>query len=353
MEYSYQKAAQWKRDSFVFIPENTTIKKECLVGIDNETFVRCFRNLQEMGRNVYDDMITNFADYGIKAETGKDGHYNLVSCFGDVLYQIALLGKLDNGSLTVNIENFKAGSKKHKFNMIINKLRDNGFDITNHNGKTFVKGAETFDVSYPDMPEILNVLKGYALLVAKYMDDITPSMRLYKTDAYNFLNFQYRFVEDETTREFPEPTFMIMTDRLSDDCKKAMYWWYKEAVKHGYELESGFSDVIFKKGSKNFLSINADGGKINSRIILRKVINKHMDMLYALPEYLQESFKKSTCSLCAGNKATNEKCTMVIRFEWNGKKMIGCAYHSFKFNDIKFEDLPLILDLYKTEFNLH
>jgi len=54
-----------------------------------------------------------------------------------------------------------------------------------------------------------------------------------------------------------------------------MYWWYREDFKHGYELESGFGDVVFKKGSKNFLSLNAGGGKINSRILLRNIMDKH------------------------------------------------------------------------------
>ena len=291
MEYNCQKRAKSKRDDFIFIPENTVIKKEVLTGLDNKTFVKCFRHLQEMGRSVFDDMIINFADYGINSKDDKNN--NIVSCFGDVLYQIALLGELDNGSLTVNIAAFKNGSKKYKFNMIINKLRENGFEITNHNGKTFAKGAETFEVSYPAMPEILNALKGYALLYAKYLEDTPSTYRFYKTNSYNFICFQYRFVEDETTREFPEPAFMIKTDRYSDDCKKAMFWWYKEAAKHGYRLGTGFSEVVFKKGSKSFLPL-----------------------------------------------------------EISGEKMMGCAYHSFKFNDIKFENLPLIVDLFKTEFGI-
>ena len=252
--YSCQWKALWFRDSIIFIPENTVIMKECLVGVDNETFVRCFRHLQEMGRNVFDDMITNFADYGIKGETGKDGHFNLVSCFGDVLYQIALLGKLDNGSLTVNIAEFKQGSKKHKFNMIINKLRDNGFEIANHNGKTFERGAETFEVSYPDMPDIMNVLKSYAGIVAGHLENTKPTYRFYMTDMYNFIRFPYRFVEDETTRRYPEPSFMTAVDLQPEEGKKVLYWLHEEAGKHGYRCGTGYETTVgFGKGSKSFL----------------------------------------------------------------------------------------------------
>ncbi|MCL2604156.1 MAG: hypothetical protein FWD90_06730 [Defluviitaleaceae bacterium] len=352
--YSCQKKAMEKRGKIVFIPENTTIKKECLVGVDNEAFVKCFRHMQEMVYHVYDDMITHFSEYGIKGETNKDGHFNLVSCFGDVLYQIALLGELSNGMLVVNINRFKEKTKKHKYNLIINRLRDNGFDVTNHNGKVFIKGEDYFTLSYPDMPEVVNVLKSYALLMKGYLNDIKPSYLFYMTDIYNFANFQYRFVEDETTRKYSEPVFMTVIDLYSENGKKSLCRLYDEAGKFGYTLDAGLSTVLdFKKDSKTFLSLNEDENKkINTRIILRKVTDKHMKMLYALPDYLQKFFTVSTCSYCDGRKSTDGKCNMRIDYNWHGQPMRGCAYHSFKFNDIKYEDLPLILDLFKMEFNI-
>ena len=356
MEYTYscQKKAEEKRDNIIYIPENTVIKKDCLIGIENEVFVRCFKNLQEIAYSVYNDMINNFADYGIKAETGKDGHFNLVGCFGDVLYQMSLLGELKNGAFAINIEKFKAGAKKHKYNLIINKLRDNGFEITNHNGKTFDKDAEFFEVSYPDMPEVVNTLKGYALIIAKYLADVKPSYVFYMTDFYNFINFQYRFAEDETTRKYSEPVFMTKTDLYSDNGKKTLYWLHDEADRYGYKMNSGFCTVLdFRKGNKLFLCLNEDENKkINSRIILRKTVQKHVDMIYDLPEYLQKEFKVSTCSFCGGSKPKDGSCDMRICYDWHNESIIGCAYHSFKFKDIQYEDLPLLLDLWKTEFNV-
>jgi hypothetical protein len=353
-KYSCQKKAMEKRDKIIFIPENTIIKKECLAGVDNDAFVKCFRHMQDMAYHVYDDMITNFAEYGIKGEINKDGYFNLVSCFGDVLYQIALLGELGNGMLAVNINRFKERTKKHKYNLIINRLRDNGFDVTNHNGKVFIKGEDYFTLSYPDMPEVVNVLKSYALLMEGYLNGVKPSYLFYMTDIYNFANFQYRFVEDESTREYPNPVFTTEIDLYSENDKKLLCWLYDEADKFSYTLGTGLATVLdFRKGSKSFLSLTEDENKkINTRIILRKVIDTHMKMLYALPNYLQESFTVSTCSYCNGRKTTEGKCNMRIDYNWYDQPMRGCAYHSSKFPDIKYEDLPLILDLFKVEFNI-
>jgi len=312
------------------------------MGLDNETYKNAFRQMQEMAHHVYNDMTTNFAEYGIKAETDKDGHFNLVSGFGDVLYQIALQGELSNNVLAANIKNIKSKVKKHKFNLIINRLQDNGFEIT--------KNGDTLEVSYPDMPPVIAVLKSYALVLADFYATSKPSYMFYMTDLYNFINFQYRFVEDETTRPYPEPVFMTEIDLLAESGKQAMYWLYEQATRHGFTLAEGVNTKLeFKKGSKPFLLLQAEGDKIHSRIILRKVLDKHMDMIYSLPKYLQESFTNETCTFCSGNKPTDGKCTMRISYNWNGVPMQGCAYHSFKFNDIAYEDLPLILELYKIE----
>jgi hypothetical protein len=362
MEYAYycQTHAAERKNKTVKIPQNTVIKKECLIDIDNDEFVHCFSYLQDIAINVYDDMIENYAEYGIIAEADLKCPINLVSCFGDVLYQISLIGELKNGALTVDIAKFKAGVKKHRYNLILNKLCDNGFVITNHNGKAFIKGAVNFDVSYPDMPGVVNTLKGFALLIAKYMADVKPSYYMYMHDFFGC--FMYRFAEDETTRIYPEPHFMTIADGYSENGKKALFWLHSEADKYGFKTSSGFGTALgFMNGNKGFLSLIEDKEhKVVVRLFLENVINKHINMLYDMPEYLQKPFGNTTCVFCGGigapghgnTPSADGSCKLRFTFSWNGETIHSCK-RTFTFLDVKYEDLPLLLNLYKTEYNIN
>jgi hypothetical protein len=67
-------------------------------------------------KNVYNDMIENYAEYGIVADDGRKCPVNTVSCFGDVLYQIGLTGTLHDNVLTVNINDFINNSSRPRRN---------------------------------------------------------------------------------------------------------------------------------------------------------------------------------------------------------------------------------------------
>lgn len=359
MEYKYycQEHAAERKNKIVRIPENTVIKKECLIDIDNVEFVQCFRHLQDIAFNVYEDMIENYTEFGITAKAELKCPINLVNGLGDVLYQISLIGELRNGALTVNIEKFRAEVKKHKYNLILNKLCDNGFVITNHNGKAFIKGAVDFNFSYPDMPDVVNTLKGFGLLISKYMAKVKPSYYMYMHDFFGC--FMYRFAEDETTRKYPEPYFMTIADQYSENGKMSLFWLHDEADKYDYKTTSGFDSVLgFRKGNKSFISLReTKDKKIHIQLFLEKVVRKHMDMIYALPEYLQVPFKEATCVFCGGvaspghgnTPSADGSCKQRFTYDWNNTTIQHCK-RSFEFTDVKYEDLPLVLDLYKTEF---
>jgi hypothetical protein len=358
MEYQYtcQKKAEEKREEFIFIPEDTIVKKECLIDIDNETFVNCFLHMQKMGYKVYDDMIENFGEYGIKAETDKDEFFNLVSCFGDVLYQISLLGELNSHVLTVRTDLFKTGVKKYKYNLIINKLRHFGFEISNHNGKTFIKGAEYFEVSYPKNSKVIDVLKAYASVVKNYTDEIKPSMQFYTRDFYNFINFKYRFIEDETTREYPEPAFMIAIDRASVERQKVLRWLYDEAAKCGYKTHSGFgTNLQFNKGSKSFIwfDTNEEDGKtsVSTKISLKTVFENQPEKIRALNERFPKTFNLEFRGECCGGilPETATKGCFRFTFTYEGNLYLRCGLAGFVFENMTFDDMHDVLELYKIE----
>jgi hypothetical protein len=360
MEYDYfSRNAADKRDSIVFIPQKTIIKKECLINIDNDEFVQCFKHLQKVAVKVYEDMIKNYTEYGIIANDRVKSPGSIMNCFGDVLYQIALISKINDNKLTVDIKDFKATVKKHKFNKILNKLRDSGFLITNHNGMTFDKDAISFDVSYPEMPKVINTLKGFALLISKYIADVKPSYHMYTHDMFGC--FQYRYAEDETTRKYPEPSFMTTADRYSENGQKALYWLHDEADRYGFKTTAGFiTTTCFMKGNNSFMSLGeTKDNKIFTQLFLKNVVNEHMDMILALPEYLQQPFKESTCVFCGGIAAPGHgntpsadgSCKQRFTYKFQSKVIQHCK-RWFSFTDINYNDLSLVLELYKTENNI-
>ena len=44
-------------------------------------------------------------------------------------------------------------------------------------------------------------------------------------------------------------------------------------------------------------------------------------------------------------------CKLRFTYDWNGKTVHSCK-RWVTFNDVKYEDLPIILKLYKTEFGI-
>ena len=283
---------------------------------------------------------------------------NTANCFGNVLYQISCIGILNSNVLTVDINDFKNSVKMHKYNLVLKKLCDNGFNITNHDGKGFIRGASLFDFTFPDMPAVINTLKGFALLISKYIADVKPSYHMYTHDMFGC--FQYRFAEDETTRKYPEPLFMTIVDEYSDNGKRSLYWFHDKAAKYGYKCTSGFNTTLnFMKSNKSFMKLcETDDKKIIVILSLENVVNRHIDMINALPEYLQEPFKESTCIFCGGIMApghsstpsADEQCKQRLTYEHDGE-FINHSKRWFSIKDVKYDDLPHILELYKTENN--
>jgi len=339
------------KSKIILIPDNTVIEPSLLGELTNDEFASVFRRYQNMLAEMYGEIEKDPERYGFSPYPTLHVYYRL--CYF-ILY-IFKCGKYSSGCVTVNKAEFKKNYKYNKQKMLNDFLAQYGFVI-----EDFSTNSEAFTVSWPTEPSLMYVLS-------------RNSEALIKTDEWggyligSILYASYRWVEAANTQTH-EKRFLAHMDVSSERFRELQYWLYDKAKEYGYHIPDGmigrgYAGVLYKKGSKEFLSIFENENAVHSHInhsffckmILRNVFKTHPDAVTKAAAHFPDTFTDRTqgCQEWCGNRDGRPpdefNCGCHVNFEFDGVKRTNCSHRSFYFRNPKLEDMPILFELFLLE----
>ena len=358
MEYKYhcQKQAEEFVCAILPVPNDYLLQK----GLPAD-FREQFAKLCALAKDIYADMAQNPEGCGLKLvgieetdwNTIRLGKYSLYR-FADMLLALFAQCELKDHCAIVPMTAFIAQTKKRrsdrkpnemlvrpipKYELVLSRLSEFGFVFSNFNGKPFGKNVESFTVEYPDDPEMIATICNYL----KCWDDVLLSSEPdgWKGKQQEFYAQYYLFDYKITADREAIPTRQWFADYASkfhtpELCAFALAF---------YDYSCKYEEVRFDKGefyykAKPITSISDTSygalGKPTYKVSIKisKAV-KFIDEVYAMPEAIQKFFRKGYCI------HPNEDCSHG-RFVWEfeGKKVLGCHFHCFSFDELNAELVP-------------
>lgn len=346
--YHCQVHAYKLKTQIALIPDVVNVAPKYLYSLDNDGFAEAFRQLQLLAQSVYDDMFEHPDEYGLKLTPAfQDASVNLVGIMGDVFYAIGFAGVLQDERIIVPVDAFKQLVKKHRYKLMLDKLIAFGFVIDNYNTKGFEKGSDTFEVSYPDYPNVMRTIKSFIEGAQHYINAATTD-KYYIRDIVH--TFSFRPVENPSDWPY-EPIFLMNTDYLPDSQKKIAYHLHERLKGLNLKYSGLYESISYNKSGKRVFSMKHD--MVNDTIAGRALLNRpaeYLDAIALLSENLKLPFFQSTCNFCNHKKSAQTKCPHRISYEAAGKTFYNCNYSAFSFSQIGFEDIEGILKLLSLEY---
>ena len=238
------------KEAIVFIPEGTIIDPYFLEGLTNDEFVSAFLSLQQLVYGIYEEI-----ERTTPFEWGWQGWQD-VAAYGvwhnriwGLLGVFAELGQVENGMLSIDKKTFYSHNlvkqqnqlnSKAKANMTIAGLMDMGLHIEGFDDKK----ADTFQLSCPDTPHLITVLKAY------FKERRRVCCQCHRADSYPCTDhcdvtivghhkhfISYRFVEAHPTGTHDtDILLMAVTDSAPEELGKIQHYLHQEAIKYGYQI---------------------------------------------------------------------------------------------------------------------
>ena len=335
-----------------------------------EIFGSRFEKLCELTKKIYLDMAKQPEGYGLMLvdiasndhNLARDG-YRTIHRFADTLSNLARCGELKDHKMIVDVGEFKKAVKKGaglvsgpvpKYELILSRLVDFGFDISDFSGKPFGKNAEAFTVGYPDFPEMIDTIKSYCgcwekLKANKSAVKISPG-----GFHHHFYRFDYKITSD--LEKIPTPQ-----------------WVSDEADYTGYSAGEKAFSLAFYEYSLFYKDINFDGdyNYKNKRIariwqskfralgqskflfsVKIKSMDRYTAVLDGMPENIKKLFRKDCCNFCNFQGATPESCKFRVRWTFEGISHVGCAHACFNFDNFDIKNVPYYWKLLESEYKL-
>jgi len=362
MEYKYhcQYQAEAFANAIIPVPENYPLKN----GLP-EDFRTHFVKLCEIARNIYNDMAKQPESYGIMLIDikSKDHHLirkaqNTIHRFVDTLSRLAACGELQNHQLIVSVPAFKEAIKKSqsmvsgpvpKYELILSRLVDFGFVISDFDGKPFGKTLESFTVEYPDMPEIIDTIKIYCDNWVTIKAD-RSSVKIWEGEFHHhYFRFDYKI-----TAELDK---IPVRQWIADESK---YNGYSDKINDFYiafyEYSLQYKGVTFN-GDYNYKSkrIARDlhrGLGISSLSLILKNVNNYITEIEKMPDSIKKQFAKSSCNHCSFQGATEEYCKFRRNWVLDNIPHDACAFYGFQFDDFDLALVPHYWRLLELDYEL-
>lgn len=359
IQYHSQQQALEFANAIIPVPENYPLAE----GIE-EDFRIYFSRLCALGRDIYLDIAEHPEDYGVAllsiSETDTNiirDSYRTIHRFLDVVNALFLCGNTQNHILTVETGEFKVRVKKvSKYGLILSKLIEFGFQISNYNGKVLDSKSEVFTVESPDYPFIIDALDTYCHAWLK-LNENRSGRKVKNTDSpiklapeefgHHFYRFDYKITADLSK--------IPMSQWVSDE---AVYIGLNESEKQFYmdfyKRSLDYKDLIFNgdyffKG-KRIARVYANNDKFLTLKLNR--MNSYLDLLDRLPPHLAEVFNKNYCTLCGFQGGTKEACKFRLHWNRGDNPHIGCAYLCFNFGNPGIEDMDVFFQLLEKEYGI-
>ena len=329
-----------------------------------------FARLCKLGKEIYMDMAKQPEAYGLTLVDIESKDHNLVRegyrtihRFVDTLSNISLCSELKNHQLIVTAETFRKSIKKAagavsgpvpKYELILSRLVDFGFVISDFAGKPFDKKIDTFTVEYPEDPEMIDAIKTYC----ECWDALKFNRGPVKIWPKEFHHHYYRF-DYKITANLEKIT---MSQWISDEA---------DYLNHSPELKE--FTIAFYKYSLQYKGLIFDGDyNYKSKRIARvcqvgyiamgetkfllhiklKNIDKYMADIDAMPKSIKKIMSKDNCNHCTFQGATDEHCKFRIHWNLDGQSHVGCAHECFYFDDFDINLVPDYWKLLELEYGL-
>jgi hypothetical protein len=339
----------------------------------SDNFRHSFEKLCELAKNIYLDMAQTPERYGLMCvdiesrdhNLARDG-YRTIHRFVDTLSAFCLSGELEGHRLKVSLEAFNKEIKKGrgavsgpvpKYELILSRLKDFGFVISDFEGKPFDKKIEFFTVEFPDDPEIIDTIKTYC----ECWDTQKSDRKTVKISPNGFHHHYYRFDYKITADHDKIP----MSDWLKD-----------EADYHGYTPELKNFSLRFYDYSLKYKGVKFDGDyyykskrvaritetgwsalntedEVNFRLSLKlSEPDRYMNVITSMPQSIQKPLSKGNCRHCDFQGATKEHCKFRIKWTFENQALEGCAYLCFEFDNFNEADATRYWQLLELEYNI-
>jgi len=339
-----------------------------------EAFRKRFSQLRDLIKEMYLDMAKQpeaygliLTDYDIQSADKKSKEYalimkskNSVNRLPDTLFRLSQNGEVNNHQLIVSLLAFKESLKQTaayglsavtKYELILSRLVDFGFSISDFGGKPFAKTVDSFTVEYPDEPELIDTLKTFCDLwhenkIRQQQDAPTrvASRVGLALHYYGHMNFDFRFTADQDKIPTSE---WIGYDLQSQGYTEERICFYTAF----YDYSTNFTNVTYNGNyfldSKRIVHL----GYKCLRLILKNPDN-YMDEITAMPEVLRGVFANMHCGFCNFQGATREHCKFRLHWTYNGTQRAGCAHGCFVFPDDDVTLVPYYWRLLELEYDL-
>jgi len=359
-QYHCQHKAELTANSIMSVPDKYPLANGLPDG-----FIKNFSRLCGLVKDMYLDMAKRpetyglvLADYALQSVDKKSKEHGLimksrnsVNRLPDTLFRLAQSGEARNHQLDISLPVFKESIKQTepclvnpvpRYEMVLSRLVDFGFVISDFNGKPFDKTLDSFTVEYPDAPELIDTLKAFCGLW--FEDKVRQRQGSMKERSsltysgkpkpvlhyYNHMNFDFRFTADQ--------------DKIP-----MQKWIEYDLQSKGYVKEKIDFLVAFYDCSLQYPDVHYDGNyfykseritKVHDGFVLKlKNPDNYMDVISTMPKTISDRFAKNYCRRCDFQGATKEHCKFRWHWAYDGTPRAGCAHMCFAFPN---EDATLV-----------
>ena len=337
------------------VPNSMVIEEKLLSGMTERQFVENMRYFTDIMKRMYIDMEARPGEYGLPTidinqvnEIKADGNlakasWRSVKRLGDVVAAIGKLGEINGDSLQLSVSSFKTSLKKiEKLNLILNRLIDFGFAITDFNGKNFNKEMDTFSIAYPQNPLLMRIVKAYAM-----------SEPFHNDDPHEFYYFDYKRVADR--EKLPEHCVSNDLAALLDEEKGKLLVNINNCFVDELGLVPHYKDdsieYYFKK--KRVARFIIDFHNLDVVLLLKlKDMDRYINQIEKLPQNLRTYFENGSCRYCGFQSSTVEFCKFRISWTLNSRKYDACNFACFYFYNPQSTDSEFFINLMKSEYKI-
>jgi hypothetical protein len=362
MEYKYhcQPQAEEFAKQIIPVPDNYPLRN----GLPDDYRIH-YAKLCELMKEMYLDMTKKPESYGLKLIeiSSQDRHairaaQNKIHRLVDTLLRLCQSGRVENHQLIVSADLFKSAIKKAqgavsnsvpKYELILSRLTEFGFDISDFTGKPFDKNVESFTIEYPDDPDIIDTMKTY-FDCWDILKENQANVIMWNEFHHNFYRFDYKVTADH--------------DKLS-----GTQWVHDKALRYGYPPEIDKFYVAFHEYSLKYKKIRFDGeyyykskriarsldwgNEIPKLALILKDMDKYITVIEAMPDSVKKPFTKSSCNYCGFQGATDEHCKFRRIWTLDGIKHDACAFFGFQFDDFDVARVADYWQLLELEYGLN
>lgn len=339
-----------------------------------ENYRESFARLTELATNIYLHMAREPEAYGLvlldinelDPNLARDS-YRSVHRFVETLNALFMNGEVADHCLRVDTAKFRKAIKSPAaitgYGLILAKLCDFGFTISDFNGSIIAKGAESFLVNFPDDPEMIDTIKAYCDCWAE-VDRFRGGGKnrgeqneLVKLSPQNFHHHFYRFDYKITADLSRLPMLTWVRDeadimRYGPELKEFSIAFFEEMQKYSGIVFNG--DYMYKgKRIARITNVERLSLGANYMLVLNlKNMDQYMEFVEKLPAAVKAPFTKSCCQYCGFQGATEESCKFRRHWTLEGEAHVGCAHQCFYFDAFDLTYAPLYAKLLELEYGL-